>query len=161
MMRQDDFGDSDQKYPLFWVKYDDVAPFLAKQTVMTSDLNNAATMSADDYFTKNHYKGKIYKTTHMLGKTLLQVAGDDEAKYTAEQKRIEAEIAAFEKNLFGDQARKDSLDSIRVAQMPDKKAKKSARKTKDSSTSARKSKSKSSKAHKSSSGQMSVRRERH
>ena len=161
MMRQDDFGDSDQKYPLFWVKYDDVAPFLAKQTVMTSDLNNAATMSADDYFTKNHYKGKIYKTTNMLGKTLRQVAGDDEAKYTAEQKRIEAEIAAFEKNLFGDQARKDSLDSIRVAQMPDKKAKKSARKTKDSSTSARKSKSKSSKAPKSSSGKMSVRRERH
>ncbi len=29
-----------------------------------------------------------------------------------EQKRIEAELAAFEKNIWGNQARKDSLDSI-------------------------------------------------
>ena len=29
-----------------------------------------------------------------------------------EQKRIEAELVAFEKNIWGNQARKDSLDSI-------------------------------------------------
>ena len=29
-----------------------------------------------------------------------------------EQKRIESEIAAFEKNMWGDTAKKDSLDSI-------------------------------------------------
>lgn len=184
IMMRDDFGDASQKYPLFWVKYDDIAPFLAKQTIMTSDLNNAATMSADDYFTKNQYKGQIYKTTNMLGKTLSQiVAGNSmdpdaedamdesvfKSKLTAEQKRIESEIEAFEKNLFGNQARKDSLDSIRVAQTPDKKAKKSARKTSgstssvksSSSSSARKSKSKSSGSSKSSSSRMSVRRERH
>ena len=164
MMRQDDFGDSDQKYPLFWVKYDDLAPFLAKQTIMTSDLNNAATMSADDYFTKNQYKGTIYKTNNMLGRTLRQVAGDDEAKLTAEQKKIESEIEAFEKNIFGDQAKKDSLDSIRIAQQPEgKKAKKSSRKSKSSSGSSasRKSKSSGSKSSGSSSARVSVRRERH
>ena len=32
-----------------------------------------------------------------------------------EQKRIEAELAAFEKNIWGNQARKDSLDSIAKA----------------------------------------------
>lgn len=179
MVRNDDFGDSDQKYPLFWVKYDDLAPFLAKQTIMTSDLNNAATMSADDYFTKNQYKGKIYKTNNMLGKTLSQIVGDrrgngdmdsadDDAlfksKLTAEQKRIEAEIEAFEKNLFGDQARKDSLDSIRVAnEATDKKAKKSKKaKSTSSSSSVRKSKTKSTKSTSSnSSARVSVRRERH
>ena len=70
MMRMDDFGDGATKYPLFWVKYDDVAPFLSKQTIMTSNINNAATMSIDDFFTMNRYKGKIYKTTNMLGRTL-------------------------------------------------------------------------------------------
>ncbi|MBO5001089.1 MAG: gliding motility protein GldN, partial [Prevotella sp.] len=70
MTREDDFGDIASSYPLFWVKYDDVAPYLNKQIIMTSNLNNAATMSVDDYFTKNMYRGKIYKTTNMLGKTL-------------------------------------------------------------------------------------------
>ena len=59
MFREDDFGDGAAKYPLFWVRYDDLAPFLSKQTIMTSNLNNAATMSVDDYFTKNMYRGKI------------------------------------------------------------------------------------------------------
>src|SRR3712207_1441635 len=50
LTREDDFGDAPTRYPLFWVKYDDLAPFLSKQTIMTSNLNNAATMSMDDYF---------------------------------------------------------------------------------------------------------------
>ena len=112
MYREDDFGDGVTKYPLFWVKYADLAPFLAKQTIMTSNLNNAATMSIDDYFTMNAYKGKIYKTTNMLGKTLAQVVGNDSVKLSREQQRIESEIQQFEKSMWGDAARKDSLDSI-------------------------------------------------
>lgn len=163
MKRTDDFGDGATSYPLFWVKYDDLAPFLAKQTVMTSDLNNAATMSADDFFTKNQYRGKIYKTTNMLGRTLAQIVGDDEAKLTAEQKRIEAEIEAFEKNIYGNQARKDSLDSLKVSQVGEKKSKRSARRS--SSRSARTVKKAKNNSSRSSSGassaRVSARRERH
>lgn len=108
MTRDDDFGDGGTKYPLFWVKYDDLAPFLAKQQMMTSNLNNAAVMSVDDYFIRTQYKGKIYKTNNMLGKTLAQYCPNDSAM-TKEQKRIEAELAAFEKNVWGNQAKKDSL----------------------------------------------------
>ena len=168
MVRQDDFSsgegdDSGQKYPLFWVKYDDIAPFLAKHTIMTSDLNNAATMSADDYFTKNRYKGKIYKTTNMLGKTLRQMAGDDDMKLTAEQKRIEAEIDAFEKNIFGNQARKDSLDSLSIADdSKNKKVRRSARKSTSArkTTTVRNTKASAPKASSSSTARVSARRER-
>lgn len=168
MVRQDDFSsgdgdDSGQKYPLFWVKYDDIAPFLAKHTIMTSDLNNAATMSADDYFTKNRYKGKIYKTTNMLGKTLRQMAGDDDMKLTAEQKRIEAEIDAFEKNIFGNQARRDSLDSLSVADdSKNKKVRRSARKLTSArkTTTVRNTKTSAPKASSSSTARVSARRER-
>ena len=111
MKREDDFGDAATPYPLFWVKYDDLAPFLSKQTIMTSNLNNAAVMSVDDYFTKNMYKGKIYKTNNMQGLTIAQYCPNDSA-VAKEQKRIESEIAAFEKNMWGDAAKKDSLDSI-------------------------------------------------
>ena len=76
MMRDDDFGGEATQYPLFWVKYSDLEPFLNRQTVMTSSLNNAATMSMDDYFTLNMYRGKIYKTTNMLVKILAQYGPD-------------------------------------------------------------------------------------
>ena len=111
MTREDDFGDGGTKYPLFWVKYDDLAPYLTRQQVMTSNLNNAVVMSIDDYFARNQYKGKIYKTNNLLGQTLSQYCTTDSAM-TKEQKRIEAELVAFEKNIWGNQARKDSLDSI-------------------------------------------------
>ena len=111
MEREDEFGNCATKYPLFWVRYDDIASALAKQTVMTSNVNNAAVMSLDDYFTMNLYKGKIYKTTNMQGKTLAQYCNTNSA-LNKEQRRIESEIASFEKNIWGDQARKDSLDSI-------------------------------------------------
>lgn len=161
LKRMDDFGDGATPYPLFWVRYDDLAPFLAKQTIMTSDLNNAATMSADDFFTKNQYKGKIYKTTNMLGKTLAQVAGDDEQRLTEEQRKIEAEIEAFEKNLYGNQARKDSLDSLRVAMEEEKSVKSSKKSSKSSSARSTKTKTKSERSSSSSSARVSARRERH
>lgn len=111
MTRDDDFGGEPSKYPLFWVKYSDLEPFLSRQEVMTSNLNNAATMSMADYFTLNRYEGSIYKTNNMLGRTLAQYCTTDSA-LTKEQRRIEAELAKFEQNIFGDLERKDSLDSI-------------------------------------------------
>ena len=122
MKRTDDFGDGTTAYPLFWVKYDDVSPFLSKQTMMTSDVNNAAVMSVDDYFTMNMYKGKIYKTTNMLGRTLAQYCPTDSAMAN-EQKRIEQELTDFETNLFGKNEQKnDSTDSIAAASKEEKKA---------------------------------------
>lgn len=112
MEREDDFGDGTTKYPLFWVVYDDLAPYLAKQTIMTSNLNNAATMSVEDFFTMNHYRGKIYKTNNMLGETLAQACGGDTTKMSAEQRKIEKEIEQFETGIWGDKQLNDSLDSV-------------------------------------------------
>ena len=160
MYREDDFGDGATKYPLFWVKYDDLAPFLSKQTIMTSNLNNAATMSLDDYFTKNAYKGKIYKTTNMLGKTLAQVAGGDTARLSREQQRIEKEIVLFEKNVWGDAARKDSLDSIAKLDKKNLKAVKSKKRAAGSTTTAKRTR-RSSSSSSSGAARVTVRRERH
>lgn len=162
MTRDDDFGDGGNKYPLFWVKYDDLAPFLSKQQIMTSNLNNAATMSIDDYFLRNQYKGKIYKTNNMLGKTLVQYCSSDSAM-SKEQKKIEAELAAFEKNLWGDQAKKDSLDSIAKL---DKKNVKGVKKNRRSSSgkssgSTVKNRRQRSSSPSTSAARVSVRRERH
>ena len=155
--REDDFGDGATKYPLFWVKYEDLAPFLTKHQMMTSHLNNAAMMSADDFFTRSLYHGKIYKTNNPLGRTLAQYCSSDSAM-TKEQKRIEAELAAFEKNLWGDQARKDSLDSIAKIQDKDKVK---ASKRKNRRADKVKSRRQRSESSVSTPARITVRRERH
>ena len=171
MLREDDFGGEAAKYPLFWVKYSDLAPYLSRQTVMTSNLNNAAMMSMEDYFTLNRYEGKIYKTNNMLGKTLAQYCQTDSA-LMKEQERIEGELKAFEEKIFGDKQRKDSLDSISRLSTADIKAVRKARKggneatvtkQKSSSSSRRTKAAKAPKSSVSSSStsRMSVRRQRH
>ena len=160
MMRDDDFGGETAQYPLFWVKYADLEPFLSRQTVMTSNVNNAAVMSMDDYFTLNKYQGKIYKTNNMLGRTLAQIAGGDTAKLSQEQLRIEAELATFRNNIFGDQAKKDSADSVAKAKPENLKAEKKERKIKTEKASTRQAKGSASSSS-SSAARVSVRRQRH
>lgn len=161
MKREDDFGGGATSYPLFWVRYDDLVPFLSKQVVMTSNLNNAAVMSMDDYFAKNAYRGKIYKTANMLGKTLAQYC-PDEASMTREQKRIEGEIKAFEEHIWGDKARKDSLDSIAMVVKDQKQVIRKNRRVQAGANSSIRAKRKSTSGSASGpSARVTVRRERH
>lgn len=115
MRGADEFSSEATPYPLFWVKYDDVAPWLAKLPMMPSDLNNVTNMTADDYFAMNRYDGKIYKTNNMQGKVLQNYCETD-SDMVAEQNRIEKQIKDFEKNVWGngflpDTTKKDSLDA--------------------------------------------------
>ena len=163
LKREDDFGDAATSYPLFWVRYDDLAPFLTKQTIMTSNLNNAATMSIDDFFTKNMYRGKIYKTTNMLGKTIAQYCPNDSA-VAKEQRKIEKQLKDVQQSVWGKPEPKDSLDSI--AQL-DKKAartlaKRNRRATRIKATKVKASRpSRSSSVSSGSSARVTVRRQRH
>lgn len=161
MLREDDFGGEVSKYPLFWVKYSDLKPFLSRQSVMTSNLNNAATMSMEDYFTLNRYEGKIYKTNNMLGKTLAQYCPTDSA-LAREQKKIEAELKAFEQNIFGDKHRRDSLDSIAKLDPAIQKATKKSKRARKKDASYKKSNAgKNSVVSSSGTARITVRRQRH
>jgi gliding motility associated protien GldN len=160
MLREDDFGGEASKYPLFWVKYADLEPFLSRQSLMTSNLNNAATMTMDDFFTLNRYEGKIYKTNNLLGKTLAQYCPTDSAM-TKEQQKIEKELKAFEENIFGDKHRKDSLDSIAKLDPKDLKASKKGKKSSKEAKAKAKRSRRGSSVSAGGSARVSVRRERH
>lgn len=95
-----DFGGSELRNPMFWVNYEDAAPFLGKLELMGSNLNNAALISADDYFTLNRYEGEIYKTTNLQDRILANYCPDD-STMTKEQKRIEKELTDFRKHVWG------------------------------------------------------------
>lgn len=119
MRGADEFTTDATPYPLFWVRYDDVAPWLAKLPMMPSNLNNVTNMTADDFFAMNRYEGKIYKTNNMQGKVLANYCPTD-SDMVAEQTRIEKQIDDFKKNVWGngflpDTTKKDSLDAEMAA----------------------------------------------
>lgn len=96
-----DFGEDEmQRVPLFWVNYEEAAPYLAKLSLMGSSMNNAAVVSADDYFTMNRYEGDIYKTTNLQDRIIAQYAETPEEQL-AERKRIEGELGQFENYVWG------------------------------------------------------------
>lgn len=162
--RSDEYSIDPVKYPLFWVKYDEISTQLASHTLMVSDLNNAAQMSMADFFDTNKYEGKIYMTTNMQGKTLQEYCPTD-SLLSNEQARIEKEIKDFEEHIWH-----EPIDSVALAQQDsinnakgNKKsvrASRTARRTASSVSKSSKSSSKSS-GGSSSAPRVSVRRQRH
>lgn len=133
MRGADDFGGEATPYPLFWLNYDEIAPWLSRLPVMASNLNNVTNMTVDDYFAMNRYDGKIYKTNNMQGLALANYCKTDSAM-VKEQKRIEKEIYDFEEGVWGHMSKEDSIkaareDSIRIAKEGTKTRKQSARRS--------------------------------
>ena len=98
--RSETFSSERVKQPMFWVDYKEAAPYLSQNAVATSNLNNAAIGTWDDFFASRLYQGDIYKVTNLQNRTLAQYCPTDSA-LTREQRRIEQEILDFEKRLYG------------------------------------------------------------
>lgn len=86
--------------PLFWLKYEDIAPHLAKFVLNTSNYNNAATMSADDYFTQALYKGDIYKAENLQDRVLINEYESNDSLLAKERNRIERQLIDVQKNVW-------------------------------------------------------------
>lgn len=124
MRGADEFSTDATPYPLFWVKYSDIAPWLARLPMMGSNLNNVSNQTADDYFTLNRYEGKIYKTNNLQGRVLANYCETDSAM-KSEQKKIEKQLSDFQEIVYGHKLPTDSTntDSTKVAAEEDAKAK--------------------------------------
>ena len=97
--RMDEWGGEAVKYPMFWVKLNDIRPYLAQQYVFTDDDNNLARYSIDDFFKLNMYTGEIYKTKNLRNLSLRQMYPEDEA-YKHAQDSIEQRLRSFNKDLW-------------------------------------------------------------
>lgn len=158
MRTEDDFGGDVIATPLFWVNYADAAPWLSRLPMMGSNLNNVSNLTADDFFTMNHYEGKIYKTNNLQGRVLAAYCKDDSAM-VKEQKKIEKQLADFEKNIWGQAEDSTKVDSVVTKVVKTKKSR--TRTSVDEGNSRRRSESKVGGSEKSSSApRVSVRRQR-
>lgn len=97
--RAGDFGGETLKYPMFWVKYSDLRPYLNQQHIFISDDNNLPTCTYDDYFTLNMYDGDIYKTRNLRNKSMNELYPDPDDMKRA-QDSIQTRLEGFEKKLW-------------------------------------------------------------
>lgn len=139
MHRAEEFSYDKLKLPMFWIDYKDLAPYLAKTKVMTSNLNNVANRNIDDFFASRLYKGDIYRTTNMTNQSLPQSSDNDSILVKA-QKQIEMELSLFEKQLYGkDVINKNDSTTVDTSEKPDRT--KRARERNDASEKAKKASS--------------------
>ena len=183
-----DFGGELAQYPMFWVRMSDIAPYLGKLMLMGSSLNNAATMSADDFFTMKCYKGDIYKAVNLQDRLLSNYCTDDSAMIR-EQKRIEKQLVDVQEHVYGrdsayyaklradslaqveadsiaaagKSSRRSSSSSSRRSSAPSRRSstKVSTAKSSTPKTKATKTKTPKAKTTSTRSGGLSVRRQRH
>ncbi|MCM1033950.1 MAG: gliding motility protein GldN [Odoribacter sp.] len=97
--RSGDFGGDAIRYPMFWIKMEDLRPHLALQPIFINDDNNLPTCTYDDFFTLTMYEGDIYKTRNLKNKSMAQLYPDPEDRKRA-QDSIQARLDHFEDNLW-------------------------------------------------------------
>lgn len=97
--RAGDFGGDPLRYPMFWIKFEDLRPYLASQTIFVDDNNNLPTCTYDDFFTLGLYQGDIYKTRNLRNRSLAQLHSDPDALKSA-QDSIQASLDNFETKLW-------------------------------------------------------------
>ena len=99
MVQVDDFTGESMPYPMFWVKLNDIRPYMAQQYVFTDDDNNLPRYSIDDFFKLNMYTGEIIKTKNLRNKPLKELFPDAEA-YKHAQDSIEQRLRSFNQDLW-------------------------------------------------------------
>lgn len=83
LVREDFYYGGTTSDALFWVKYEDIRPYISRELIMTSNYNNALTYTIDDYFSKNMYQGEIVKTTNLMNLSLQEQVAQEQAKRDA------------------------------------------------------------------------------
>lgn len=97
--RSSDFGGEPLRYPMFWLKYDDLRPYMAQQYIITGDANQVLQYNYDDYFKMQMYEGDIYKTRNLRNQSLMQQYPTDSLLRHA-QDSIEQGLSSFDRQLW-------------------------------------------------------------
>lgn len=96
--RSGDFG-GDARYPMFWIKFEDIRPYLISQNVFLSDDNNIPRYSLDDFFNLGLYEGEIYKTRNLRNLSLAQMFPDEDDRKRAADS-IDHRLRTYGKDLW-------------------------------------------------------------
>ena len=122
VLMQSDFGERPTAYPMFWLNYDEISPYLGQTQVMTSSYNNTSNMSLDDYFVMRQYEGEIYKTSNLRNMPLSEYC-ETEEELQAERARIEKQLKDFQNGLWSEADLQEGLEPQAKDEASNKKQK--------------------------------------
>ena len=88
-----------QKFPLFWVPFETLRPFLAQTEVLITDKNNGARPSFDDIFIKRRFSSYIYKESNIQNRNLLEY-NTNAADIRRDQQKVKTLLSNFENDLW-------------------------------------------------------------
>ncbi|MBR5899236.1 MAG: gliding motility protein GldN [Muribaculaceae bacterium] len=97
--RAGDFGGEPIRYPMFWIKFDALRPYLTQQYIFVNDDNNLPQYTYDDFFQLAMYEGDIYKTRNLQNKSMMQLYPDPDDMKRA-QDSIQNRLDHFEDKLW-------------------------------------------------------------
>ncbi len=95
-----DFSADAVKYPMFWINYEDLRPFLRDHLVVSQGMNTAARYTMEEYFSLGQYKGDIYKEQNLRGLSLKQQVGDNPDSLKMAQDKLDNDLRAFEDSIW-------------------------------------------------------------
>lgn len=90
MEAEDDIEGQMIRYPLFWVRYAEIEPWVRHVMITPETSNSALVMSVSDYFTLNMYKGQIYRHGNEI---IMTTDSTDSTTAAAMMEKIEKELA--------------------------------------------------------------------
>ncbi len=98
LTRSNEVG-SEMRYPMFWIKLDDLNPYLKDTFVFVDDDNNVPRYSLSDFFSLGLYEGEIYKTRNLRNLSMEQMFPDEDDRKRA-QDSIDNRLKNYGKNLW-------------------------------------------------------------
>lgn len=120
-----DYSDNTfHRSPVCWVLYENIRPYLSREMIMTSDLNNALIYTMDDFFTKKMYSGDIIKTVNLKNQSLQEQVGSDPDVLKHAQDSIEEQLKFFRKQLWVQADTTKAVTNQKVKNTTDAKASK-------------------------------------
>lgn len=127
--RSGDWGGDVVKYPMMWINYEDLRPFLRDHLIVSEGMNTAPRYTMEDYFALGQYEGEIYKVQNLRGLSLMQQYPNPDSLKIARQK-IEAQLRGFGDSIWVPQVTEEQVSDKKTAAR-ERKAKRSGRNRKD------------------------------
>ncbi len=127
--RSGDWGGDVVKYPMMWINYEDLRPFLRDHLVVSEGMNTAPRFTMEDYFALGQYEGDIYKVQNLRGLSLMQQYPNPDSLKIA-RARIEAELRGFGDSIWVPQVTEEEVADKKAA-AKERKAKRSRRNRND------------------------------
>jgi len=98
LSREDEVGEV-RTYPMFWVTFESIRPYLSQMSIAADSLNSATSLSVYDFFNQRRYQGDIYKVSNLRNQNVKEYCKTPE-EVIIEQARLEKELSDIGSSLW-------------------------------------------------------------